>query len=177
MKSLSEKMSSMCGYECACRNVPRNWSQTEKHRSGRAVPSHLPAASWAAITSPDRHAFNLCVSPPKRSRIADVRKITFIFIATQFVVLQAQVEPAATSSFSQENFGTVHFQTSCSESVRPSFERAVAMLHSFSYEAAAQEFGLISKRDPECAMAHWGSAMALWHELWNRPARPLPSFL
>ncbi|MBZ5684932.1 MAG: hypothetical protein LAP86_07840 [Acidobacteriia bacterium] len=27
----------------------------------------------------------------------------------------------------------------------------------------------IAKDDPHCAMAHWGVAMRLWHQLWNEP--------
>src|ERR1035438_6436560 len=36
--------------------------------------------------------------------------------------------------------GTVQFPTSCSATVQPQFERAVAMLHSFWYEEAGKAF-------------------------------------
>ena len=49
------------------------------------------------------------------------------------------------------------------------FERGVALLHSFWYEEAEKEFQQIAKDDPHCAMAHWGVAMSLWHQLWNHP--------
>src|ERR1700704_5308000 len=65
--------------------------------------------------------------------------------------------------------GTVHFPVSCTSSVQKPFERGVALLHSFWYEEAVKQFQQIAKDDPHCAMAHWGVAMSLWHQLWNNP--------
>ena len=65
--------------------------------------------------------------------------------------------------------GTVHFPTSCAAAVQKPNERGVAMLHSFWYEEAEKQFVQIEKDDPQCAIAHWGVAMSLWHQLWNRP--------
>lgn len=69
----------------------------------------------------------------------------------------------------ETQLGTVHFPVSCSASVQKPFERGVALLHSFWYEEAEKEFLQIAKDDPHCAMAHWGVAMSLWHQLWNEP--------
>jgi tetratricopeptide (TPR) repeat protein len=68
--------------------------------------------------------------------------------------------------------GTVHFPTSCAPAVQKPIERGVAMLHSFWYEEAEKQFVQIEKDDSRCAMARWGVAMSLWHQLWNRPDRP-----
>jgi tetratricopeptide (TPR) repeat protein len=65
--------------------------------------------------------------------------------------------------------GTVSFPVSCAPSVQKPFERGVALLPSFWYEEAEKEFQQIAKDDPHCAMAHWGVAMSLWHQLWNHP--------
>jgi hypothetical protein len=70
---------------------------------------------------------------------------------------------------SVKELGRVSFPTSCSKEVQPSFNEGVAMLHSFWYEKAAAAFADISKKDPKCAMAHWGSAMAQYHQLWEPP--------
>jgi tetratricopeptide (TPR) repeat protein len=53
--------------------------------------------------------------------------------------------------------------------VQKPFERGVALLHSFWYEEAEKQFEQIAKDDPHCALAHWGVAMSLWHQLWNQP--------
>ncbi|MGA8622948.1 MAG: hypothetical protein WB660_31050, partial [Candidatus Sulfotelmatobacter sp.] len=65
--------------------------------------------------------------------------------------------------------GTVVFPVSCAPSVQKPFERGVALLHSFWYEEAEKQFQQISADDPHCAMAHWGVAMSMWHQLWNHP--------
>jgi tetratricopeptide (TPR) repeat protein len=65
--------------------------------------------------------------------------------------------------------GTVSFPVSCNPAVQKPFERGVALLHSFWYEEAEKEFIQISADDPHCAMAHWGVAMSLWHQLWDHP--------
>jgi hypothetical protein len=70
-----------------------------------------------------------------------------------------------------EDVGRVAFTTSCSAAVQPDFERAVAMLHSFWYEKAEDAFTAVAKREPECAMAHWGAAMSVFKPLWA-PSTP-----
>lgn len=69
----------------------------------------------------------------------------------------------------ETQLGTVHFPVSCADSVQKPFARGVALLHSFWYEEAEKEFLDIAKNDPHCAMAHWGIAMSLWHQLWDNP--------
>src|SRR5580698_5433878 len=69
----------------------------------------------------------------------------------------------------EAQLGTVHFPISCAASVQQPFARGVALLHSFWYEEAEKEFLDIAKDDPHCAMAHWGVAMSIWHQLWNQP--------
>jgi tetratricopeptide (TPR) repeat protein len=66
-----------------------------------------------------------------------------------------------------EEVGSVRFSTSCSITLEKSFNRAVALLHSFQYEQARQAFIEISTQDPECAMAQWGVAMSHYHGLWD----------
>ncbi len=61
-----------------------------------------------------------------------------------------------------ERLGTVHFPTSCSESVTPRFNRAVALLHSFEFGASIRAFSDVLAADSTCAMAHWGIALSRW---------------
>jgi tetratricopeptide (TPR) repeat protein len=68
-----------------------------------------------------------------------------------------------------EQLGKVSFPISCAPASQASFERGVALLHSFGYEEAEEQFTEITKSDPACAMAHWGIAMSLFHEIWERP--------
>jgi tetratricopeptide (TPR) repeat protein len=68
-----------------------------------------------------------------------------------------------------EQLGKVSFPISCAPGSQAAFERGVALLHSFGYEEAEEQFTEITKSDPGCAMAHWGIAMSLFHEIWERP--------
>jgi len=68
-----------------------------------------------------------------------------------------------------EQLGKVSFPISCAPESQKPFERGVALLHSFGYEEAEEQFIEITKSDSSCAMAHWGVAMSLFHEIWERP--------
>jgi hypothetical protein len=69
-----------------------------------------------------------------------------------------------------EKLGSVHFPTSCTPAVQREFDRGVALLHSFAYTASEQEFRAVATRDASCAIAHWGIAMSLFHQLWEPPS-------
>jgi tetratricopeptide (TPR) repeat protein len=104
-----------------------------------------------------------------------------LILAVVFVPLavpaQAQTPPALQhqheSGQPPERLGTVHFETSCSPAVKDDFNRAVALLHSFWFGAAAQAFTAVAEQDSSCAMAHWGVAMSRWGNPFGG-ARPVP---
>jgi len=70
---------------------------------------------------------------------------------------------------SGEQLGTVNFPVSCEASQQAAFNRGIALLHDFWYDQAEHQFQGIAKADPTCAMAYWGEAMSLWHQIWDRP--------
>jgi predicted Zn-dependent protease len=72
-------------------------------------------------------------------------------------------------------FGEVHFPIACNAAVQEEFDLAVAMLHTFSFPAAAKTFTAISQKDPECAMAYWGLAATAIGSLYG--GRPGPMAL
>jgi tetratricopeptide (TPR) repeat protein len=76
---------------------------------------------------------------------------------------------ATPSSSTAERLGTVSFPVSCAPAVQARFTRGVALLHDFWYQEAQRQFEEIAKVDPGCAMAHWGIAMSLFHQIWDRP--------
>jgi tetratricopeptide (TPR) repeat protein len=94
-----------------------------------------------------------------------VMKIPLLLLGS-LIALPSAVHPAETG----ERLGTVSFSVSCSPSVRAQFVRGVALLHDFWYQEAQRQFEQIAKRDPGCAMAHWGIAMSLFHQIWERPS-------
>jgi hypothetical protein len=74
----------------------------------------------------------------------------------------AQHDTHGGGALSAEQVGTVDFQTSCSPAVKADMNRAVALLHSFWFPEARQEFEAIAAKDPRCAIAHWGVALTHW---------------
>src|SRR5437588_11869475 len=59
-----------------------------------------------------------------------------------------------------EQFGKVHFQTSCNEVAQRRFDRGMRYQHSFWYRPAKEIFEGTLQADPECAIAYWGIALS-----------------
>jgi tetratricopeptide (TPR) repeat protein len=81
------------------------------------------------------------------------------WIATSLTVL-------AVDGASAKEWGDVHFQISCDQQVQSNFDRAVAMLHSYSFQAASKTIGEVLKDDPNCAMGYWGLAASTMGSLF-----------
>jgi tetratricopeptide (TPR) repeat protein len=90
-------------------------------------------------------------------------------VALSPAVHAAETQTHQSEAAASERLGTVSFPVACSPSVRAQFVRGVALLHDFWYQEAQRQFEQIAKRDPDCAMAHWGIAMSLFHQIWERP--------
>ena len=89
-----------------------------------------------------------------------------------FVVLLTVVPLSAQEAHNHpapEKLGTVSFANTCAPAVQSQFNRAVALLHSFTFPDAEKGFQEVLSADPNCAMGHWGIAMSLYHELWEAP--------
>ncbi|RYY58638.1 MAG: hypothetical protein EOO05_15755 [Chitinophagaceae bacterium] len=67
------------------------------------------------------------------------------------------------------SFGNINFQVTIEDKLKPDFNTAVSLLHSFEYDEAEKMFAGIIDRAPDCAMAYWGVAMANFHPLWAAP--------
>src|SRR2546428_4508582 len=70
---------------------------------------------------------------------------------------------------SSEELGQFNFPAPCTAAAQKQFNRAVAWLHSFEYEAAEKAFTEVTITDPKCGMAYWGIAMSHYHPLWAPP--------
>jgi tetratricopeptide (TPR) repeat protein len=57
--------------------------------------------------------------------------------------------------------GTVHFPVTCSTEAQAAFDEGMKLQHSFWHKAAIAKFQEALERDPSCAMAHWGQALAI----------------
>ena len=101
-------------------------------------------------------------------KFAAAYALSFALSAAIFVC-PALADEGHHEELTTEQLGTVHFSISCSPESQKTFEKGIALLHSFWYEEARKTFEDLSKADPKCAMAYWGHGMSLWHQLWNQP--------
>jgi tetratricopeptide (TPR) repeat protein len=97
-----------------------------------------------------------------------------IALALGLLLIVLAIQPAASradilSAALPDQLGKVNFPTSCTADVQPSIEKGVALLHSFQYKESEQTFSGAATKEPKCAMAHWGKAMARFHQLWDFP--------
>jgi tetratricopeptide (TPR) repeat protein len=73
----------------------------------------------------------------------------------------SQAVAAPMAGPASEKLGTVAFANSCAPEAQESFERGVALLHSFAFAAGEKAFREALDRDPACAIATWGIATIL----------------
>ena len=73
---------------------------------------------------------------------------------------------------SAERLGVVRFPTSCNSAVAPTFERGIALLHSFEFGASIRAFNEVLAKDSTCAMAYWGLAISSWTNPMVSSQRP-----
>ncbi len=99
-------------------------------------------------------------------------RLTLSIIAALMLGLCGSAGPASpplAAAEAGERLGTVSFPVSCAPAVQPGFNRGVALLHDFWYAEARPQFERILKSDPGCSMAHWGIALSMFHQIWDRP--------
>jgi hypothetical protein len=104
-----------------------------------------------------------------RRRILRLRILLCLLLVVPVSLLAAQ---EAHDHGAPEKLGKVSFPVSCAPAVQEAFNRGVALMHSFAYTAAENAFQSVADADPRCAMAHWGLAMAHYHQLWEPPLTP-----
>jgi tetratricopeptide (TPR) repeat protein len=114
-----------------------------------------------------------CYAPAPRAALMLALALAFVFVfalaVSPLAARAAGADAGGAAAYPGEQLGKVSFAVSCSPAVRASFSRGVALLHDFWYEEARPQFERIEKIDPNCAMAHWGIAMSVFHQIWDRP--------
>jgi hypothetical protein len=99
-----------------------------------------------------------------------VRSIFVVFAV--LVAATAAAQEHDHGSAAGEKLGTVHFPTSCSAAAQPTFDRAVALLHSFEFGRAIAGFEATLKTDPSCTLSYWGIALSRWGNPFAVGAKP-----
>lgn len=93
-----------------------------------------------------------------------LRLALFALLSTLALELAAHGDetPSGPLQLDESTVGSVAFENSCSTEVQSTFNRAMALLHSFWFAAAIETFDDVLSADPKCAMAEWGKAMSHW---------------
>ncbi len=73
-----------------------------------------------------------------------------------------------------ENVGSIDFPTSATGEAQHHFLRGMAILHSFGWEQAIEQFQAAQAIDPDFAMAYWGESLSYNHPLVSQmdPTEP-----
>ena len=86
-------------------------------------------------------------------------------ISALFVLVALTVGGPTHSQF--ENVGTIDFPTSATGEAQQHFLRGMAILHSFGWKQAIEQFRAAQAIDPDFAMAYWGETLS-----YNHPLQP-----
>jgi hypothetical protein len=89
---------------------------------------------------------------------------THNYLAAPLLALSLATATAAwaqTTNKPPDQLGRVSFANSCTPAAQATFERAVALLHSFWWQEGEKTFREVLERDPNCAIATWGIATIL----------------
>lgn len=95
--------------------------------------------------------------------------VAVMFCAASFAAMRANAESRMKQA-QGERLGNVNFPVSCTPDAQKTFNTGLALLHNFQYQEAEQAFSQAAQQDPNCAMAYWGKAMSLYHQLWDWPS-------
>jgi hypothetical protein len=90
-----------------------------------------------------------------------MRKLIWVLcIAAAFSGAAVADEGHHHDELAPDQLGTVHFPVSCTPDAQKTFEKGVALLHSFWYEEAAKTFLDVEKQDPKRFNGLYGAARA-----------------
>ena len=127
-----------------------------------------------------RSSFPCAVSGPRRStnRVALLLAVPVLCLSFLGCAVsggsEASAEPADPSDFDASvDVGSIDFPTSAGEEAQKHFIRGVAILHSFGYEQAREQFVAAQELEPDFALAYWGETLTYNHPLL--PERDLES--
>lgn len=94
-----------------------------------------------------------------------------------FALSAASMLVAAPASAQFQNVGSIDFPTSATGEAQQHFLRGVAILHSFGWEQAIEQFQAAQAADPDFALAYWGESLAYNHPLVSRMDATEPSLV
>ncbi len=87
------------------------------------------------------------------------------FVVTLLATLSLALSVSLRADAQFQNVGVLDFPTSASGEAQQHFLRGVAILHSFGWKQAIEEFQAAQALDPDFALAYWGESLNYNHPL------------
>ena len=113
----------------------------------------------------------------RESLVATLIVVPTVLLAVAGCAVSAGSEAEAATDVSDfdasVDVGSIAFPTSAGEEAQKRFIRGVAILHSFGYEQAREQFLAAQEIEPDFALAYWGETLTYNHPLL--PERDLES--
>jgi Tfp pilus assembly protein PilF len=81
-------------------------------------------------------------------------------IAALLVLMAGSGSAMDPHSDAGERLGAVHLATSCNEAAQTNIDHAAALLHSFQFSRAIDDFNAALSKDATCSIAFWGIALS-----------------
>ena len=91
------------------------------------------------------------------------------YASVVLISLALMVAPGRPSHAQFTDVGSLGFPTSGSPEAQQYFLRGVAILHSFGWKQAIEQFQEAQRLDPDFAMAYWGETLCYNHPLFGSP--------
>ena len=100
------------------------------------------------------------------------RKLASVLLSlvALFFYANALADGIADHADSSAALGRVVFPISCAKQAQTRVEQGLAMMHSFLFDDAEDEFKAAVAADPTCAMAYWAEAIGVYRPLEYRPS-------
>ncbi|HKP74022.1 MAG TPA: tetratricopeptide repeat protein, partial [Longimicrobiaceae bacterium] len=95
-------------------------------------------------------------------------------LASVLAAAPALAQPSAAPADSMPlmaNLGTLHHAVTASPAAQAYFDQGLRLMYAFNHEEAINSFRQALRLDPNCAMCHWGIAVALGPNI-NAPMDP-----
>jgi hypothetical protein len=97
-------------------------------------------------------------APTRKYTAIGTSELSGIRLLTAILLVASRILAREHQQVTREKLGAVHFVTSCNGAAQNDVNRAVALLHSFQFSRAIDDFELALGKDGTCTIAYWGIA-------------------
>jgi tetratricopeptide (TPR) repeat protein len=119
------------------------------------------SAGWLAHLIPAPSTSRVEPSKPTQARVSRRSAAILAFLVSACGTSAPAVERRIDDDYLYDHLGTHHRAvTTTSQEAQRFFDQGLILAFSFSHDEAIRSFSQATKRDPHCAMAWWGIALA-----------------